>query len=267
MSVETSMNAPLNFDPSLPPLLTGHPVLPPLDPFQAAVEAMEKSSGEAGDFFWSCDPDRISYAIVLEPDVARAQAQEMLFVAMTAMADAIGALSPPELGITWIWPSVIHANGARVGLARMKLSSGDDESGSPDWMVVGIQLALKSVDSLEPGKTPDKTTLWDEGAVEIDTVTAIESLSRHFLTWVHRWEGDSFRPVHETWLFRCNGYRKAVEVMTDGGSLAGTFAGLDESGNLLLKRDGEAPQIDVLQAADHLEPSLAALPVGDEGKN
>lgn len=260
------MNAPLNFDPSFPPLLTGHPVLPPMDPFQAAVDTAERGEAEAGDLFWSCDPEEISYAIVLEPDVARTQAQEMLFVAMNAMADAIGAISPPELGITWTWPSVVQANGARVGLAQMALSKGDDENGAPDWMVVGIRLALKPNETVEPGKTPDRTTLWDEGAVEIDTVTALESLSRHFLTWVHRWEGDGFRPVHEAWLFRCDGYRKAVKVKTDGGALTGTFAGLDESGNLLLKRDGDAPQIDVLQAADHLEPSLAALPVVDEGK-
>jgi BirA family biotin operon repressor/biotin-[acetyl-CoA-carboxylase] ligase len=261
------MNAPLNFDPSFPPLLSGHPVLPPMEPFEAAVDAAERGEAEAGDLFWSCDPDQIAYAVVLEPDVARERAQEMLFVAMTAMADAIGAISPPELGITWTWPTVIHANGARVGLAQMALSSGDDEAGAPDWMVIGIRLALKPAEGVEPGKTPDRTTLWDEGAVDIDTATALESLSRHFLTWVHRWEGDGFKPVHEAWLFRCDGYRKTVEVQTDKGSLAGTFAGLDETGNLLLKRDRGAPEIEVLPAADCLEPARAAVPVGDEGKN
>lgn len=261
------MNAPLNFDPSFPPLLTGHPVLPPMEPFQAAVDAAECGGAEAGDLFWSCDPDEIAYAIVLEPDVGRDRAQEMLFVAMTAVADAIGAISPPELAVTWTWPSVIYANGARVGVAQMAFSSGDDEAGAPEWLVIGIRLALKPTGESEPGKTPDRTTLWDEGAVDIDTVAALESLSRHFLTWVHRWEGDGFKPVHEAWLFRCDGYRKPVEIRTDKGSLAGTFAGLDESGNLLLKRDGEAPQIDVLQAAEHLEPERAARPIGDEGND
>jgi len=255
------MTVALNFDPSFPPLLTSRPVVPPIDPMEAAVEAANRGEAEAGDLFWSCDTTEISCAVVLEPDVSRPRAQEMLFVAMTAMADAVGALCPPELAITWRWPHAVYANGARLGQARMIVSEDDDENGSPLWMAVALRLALTPTDAAEPGKTPDRTTLWDEGAVELEAVPALESLSRHFLTWVHRWEVDGFKPVHEAWLFRCDGYREEVAVATADGDLQGTFTGLDESGNLLLREGGEGATVRILNVADHLSEDRTARPL------
>lgn len=255
------MTVALSFDPSFPPLLTSRPVVPPIDPLAAAVDAANRGAAEAGDVFWSCDTSEISCAVFLEPDVPRARAQEMLFVAMTAMADAIGALCPPELGITWRWPHIVYANGARLGQARMVVSEDDDEDGSPLWMVVALKLALTPTDTSEPGRTPDRTTLWDEGAVELEALPALESLSRHFLTWVHRWEVDGFKPVHEAWLFRCDGYREEVAVATAEGVVQGTFTGLDESGNLLLSEGGEGGPVKILNVAEHLGDDRVARPL------
>ncbi|WP_417667022.1 biotin/lipoate--protein ligase family protein [Roseibium sp.] len=245
---------PLDLNPGFPPLLYGRPVLEPHDPFEAAVSAAGSGEAEAGDLFWSCVQDRISFAVVLEPEVERARAQEMLFVLMVACADALGAISPPELAITWTWPAAIFGNAARLGDARMAISDSDDPEGAPDWMVIGLNLALKPSGEGEPGKTPEKTTLWDEGAVDVEAVPALESLSRHFLTWVHRWETDSFKPVHEAWLFRCDGYRKDVQL----GDVAGAFTGLDDKGNLLLKTDGGVESFELLP---HLEAGVFAKPV------
>ncbi len=256
------MSAPLNFDPSFPPLLSGQPVLPPLDPADVAVEAATGGKAEAGDFFWSCDASRISYAIVLEPEVVRDRVPEMLFVAMTAMADAIGAVSPPELAITWRWPNLIYANDARVGIASLAVSEESDGTGAPAWIVVSINLALVPDAVQEPGTTPDQTTLWDEGAGEIETVPALESLARHFLTWVHRWESDGFHPVHEAWLFRCDGYKKPVTVKTADAALQGTFLGLDETGNLLLKLEEGGYGPTILSVMAHLDAGWAAQPAG-----
>ncbi|WP_289033446.1 biotin/lipoate--protein ligase family protein [uncultured Roseibium sp.] len=252
------MNEPLNFNPSLPPLLSGHPVLPPLDPFEAAVSAAGSGEGEAGDLFWSCATETIAFAIVLEPDVERSRVQEMLFVLMVSAADALGAICPPEMGISWNWPTAINANRASLGMARMVVSEGDDENGAPDWMVVGLELGLKPTSDAEPGEDLAATTLWDEGGVDVEAVPALESLARHFLTWVHRWESDGFKPVHEAWLFRCDGYRKTVSLLEGETPVTGNFMGLDNHGNLLLKVGDDAR---VFAALDHLSPATCALPV------
>ncbi len=253
-----SMSEPLNFDPSFPPLLNGRPVLTPLDPFEAAVNAVCHGEAEAGDLFWSCATEEVSFAVVLEPDVDRSRVQEMLFVLMVGCADALGAICPPELAIAWNWPHALYANGARLGQARMKVSEGDDETGAPDWLVVGLTFALKPTSSLEPGATPDSTTLWDEGAVDVEAVPALESLSRHFLTWVHRWQSDGFKPVHEAWLFRCDGYRKQVSAGEGADIVLGSFTGLDETGNLVLSAAGGTS---VLKVCDHLTDAAIARPL------
>jgi hypothetical protein len=51
-------------------------------------------------------------------------------------------------------------------------------------------------------------------------------MSRHFLTWLRRWEEDGFRPVHDAWRARAE---PAMTVGTAG------FVGLDEDGRALLK--------------------------------
>lgn len=218
----------------LPPMLTGRPVVPPDDPFAVACGAAAAGEAVAGDLFWSPVHDRVAMALVLEPEVPRARSMEMLFTLMVAAADSIGALGPPELAFTWQWPNRLFANDASVGQVAFKLSDSDDPDGAPDWLVVGIEIACRQSEEAEPGRAPDRTSLWDEGAVDLSPAQIVGSLSRHFLTWLHRWETDGFKPVHEAWLFRCDGYRDHVQV--PGTELAGEFIGLDDSGNLLLKQ-------------------------------
>lgn len=249
----------ISFNPAFPPLLTGHPVLPPLDAFDTAVEVATIGQAGAGDLFWSCASEDVSFAIVLEPEVDRGRAQEMLFALMVSAADAIGALCPPELAITWDWPDRINANGARLGAARMTLSPGDDDAGQPEWLVIGLNLQLQPRDGVDPGRSPDQTTLWDEGAGDLEAILVLESLSRHFLTWVHRWDTDGFKPIHDAWLFRCDGYRKDVVTDIAGQRVEGTFAGLDETGNLLLKRTDGTGETSALAVPDHLSVPVRAI--------
>ncbi|MBO6758851.1 MAG: hypothetical protein JJ902_21150 [Roseibium sp.] len=249
----------------LPPLLSGHSVVPPMEPVGAAEAALRDGKAEAGDVFWSCDTDRIAVTVVLEPEVSRPRTQEMLFALMVAAADAVGALGPPELAFTWRWPNLFYANGARVGTAHLRASAGENEEGAPDWLLVGLDLQLKPHPSVEPGSAPDRTSLWDEGAVDLDTTQMIASLSRHFLTWLHRWESDGFRPIHEAWLFRCDGYKQDVTIDAPGSGarLTGRFLGLSETGDLVVKpvapQDGEARSLPLL---DHLAAGhTGAVPV------
>ncbi|WP_417694179.1 biotin/lipoate--protein ligase family protein [Roseibium sp.] len=235
----------------LPPLLNSRPVVPPDDPFEAACQAAAADQADTGDLFWSTRADRLTFGLVLAPEVKPEQARHMLFVMMVAAADALGAIAPPEIGITWAWPATVLANRGKLGGARMAMSQSVDDDGAPDWLVVGLDLALQP-DSLqgqgdsEPGQQPDVTSLWDEGAAELDTVGCLESLSRHFLTWLHRWESEGFRPVQEAWLFRCEGYKQEIEVSGPDGSRKGRLLGLDEAGNLLLKPEGCAvDQVDL----------------------
>ncbi len=236
-------------DPTFPPLLTGHGVSAPNRPFDVAVRQADEGRLTAGDLVWARDTDRLDYAIVLEPDVVGDQAAEMLFLTMVALGDAVGALAPPEVGVYYRWPGGIDVNGANAGRARIAIAPSQASNAPPPWMVVGLTLAIRSTDRrTEPGQIADRTTLYEEGCAEIDRTQLLESVSRHFLAWVDTWETEGFASVHETWLGRCRDVGETVTVETKQGVVTGTFVGLDDRGNLLLRTETGVESIMTLDA-------------------
>lgn len=240
-------------DPTFPPLLTGHDVSGKDRPF--VVACMRAAAGEigAGDVVWSRNTQRLELAIVLEPEVAFERAVEMLPVAMVAAGDSIGALAPPQVGLTFTWPNILRLNGARAGEVHVAVAGDPAPEAVPRWMVVGFELRLvRQPSDPEPGEVPDITWLAEEGGGSLTRTDLIESYCRHFLTWVHDWEEEGFRAVHESWLYRAAERRSRIEAAgPDGTPVAGSFLGLDERGNLLLKDDSGV--VRSLYLADYIE--------------
>ncbi len=235
--------------PDFPPLMTGHEVAPPAEPVSLACRRAASGSAGAGDVFWGGSNGHLNVAIVLEPEVAAKQAREMLFVAMVALGDCIGALSPPEVGIFYRWPGVILANGAEVGRAQLALPEPDDDTAIPQWLVVAVALAVRPADNApDPGTDIDHTTLWDEGCGSLDRNRLLESYCRHFKIWVHTWESDGVRPVREAWLARAEGRGETVAIVYDGAERTGTFLGIDETGGLVLKTGDTTTILDLSTA-------------------
>ena len=223
-------------EPTFPPLLTGHALKRPARPFAEAVGGARSGGLGAGDVVWSRNVNRLDCAIVLEPEVRRQRALEMLYVAMVAFGDAFGAVAPPEVAVTYRWPQSILVNGAFVGDMPIAVAAETGADGAPAWLVIGAESVLRD-DSRgrEPGHDPDRTTLFDEGCGEVTRTSLLESYCRHFLAWVHTWEQDGFAAAHESWLRRAHDHEREVTIDCADGSLTGTFVGLDESGNLLLR--------------------------------
>jgi len=222
-------------EPKFPPLLTGHKSTDPAGPFrQAQTGAGEQRLG-AGDLIWSIDETQLRFAIVLEPEVDRQRCHEILFVLMVAFADAFGATAPPEVEMTYEWPNKFLANGAEVGSARLALAN-QEIDGIPQWMVIAlsIRMAPRRGDP-EPGHDRSRTTMWDEGCASISAVSLLEATARHFLAWVHGWEEDGFKGIHQTWSQRL-AMGKRYECDYQGRRVAGEPLGLDEHGGLLVRQ-------------------------------
>lgn len=238
-------------DPTFPPLLEGHDVKGGDVPFEVACARAAAGALGAGDVVWSRNTSRIDLAIVLEPEVALERAVEMLPLALVAAGDCLGALTPPQVGVSFTWPNIIRINGAVAGEVRAAV--GEGRAGRvPDWLVLGLTLRhTKRSGEQEPGHTPDATWLSEEGGADVTRTAFIESYCRHFLTWINTWNDDGFRPVHESWLFRAHDRDRTVQVPNGDGVAEGRFLGLDDGGNLLLKRaDGSTV---ALQLADRFE--------------
>ena len=157
----------------------------------------------------------------------------MVFAAALGISDALGALGPPETAVHFLWPATILLNAAEAGRIRAAAASGED----PDWLVVGLELALAAPQGQEPGRDPSRTTLAEEGCGEIAAVALLESWSRHTLVWINRWLEDGMAPLHADWRARARGIGEEIVEPFAPEPGRGVFMGIDETGNMLLRQD------------------------------
>lgn len=232
--------------PHFPPLFTGHELKPGQSPVRKAASGAAKGKYGAGDLLWLRDHQVLDYAVVLEPDVGREKALDMVFTQMVALGDAIGAIAPPEVAITYRWPNKVLANGAEIGAVHAVLSDKNDEQGYPAFLIVATRIAVKpTAEDIDPGHDPNRTTLWDEGCGSLDAIEVLDSVARHFMSWLHTWQEDGFQPV----LTQLDGRMVPGHALSFNG-IEGTFLGMDENANALLKRADGTKLIAVSEALD-----------------
>lgn len=223
--------------PSFPPLLTGHPTALTENPAEIAADKVAAGTAAAGDLFWSPAENRLKFALVLEPEVTAERCYEMVYVAMTAFGDAAGALMPPEVAVTYNWPSSLLVNEGEVGFVDIQISANENDAGIPDWLVLSMDIELRPEEFLtDPGKSYHRTSFWEEGCGHISRTELLDSIARHFLTWLHNWEEEGFRAIYNQWTQRLNA-RKDITLVYDGEKLTGDFIDLEETGNAFFRID------------------------------
>lgn len=243
-------------DPEFPPLFSAVGVKAPDSPLSAALSAIGKGEAEAGDLFWARAVDIANCALVLEPEYGLARAMQIVPVAMVALGDAIGAIGPPNLGITYGWPGLIYANGGHVGDIAAYVAPHSAADTVPQWLVLTMEIVVKSAKPKgEPGDHVSATELWEEGAGDLDRTQILESFARHLLAWIDTWETDGFRQVHEMWMFRAADRDGFVSVDFGGRNSEGTMIGLDENGGLLVKTGDGISGIPLTDAVNIAEPN------------
>lgn len=231
-------------DPQLPPMFTGHPIKTPDRVLPFACSGAAAGRLGAGDFIWARNTTQIECALVLEPEVGLARSLQMAVVMEVALAEALGSVCPPQVSVEFRWPGLILVNGGIAGSVR--LAAPRQKAGAhgfeqvPPWLVIAMNLDLKHPDRHgEPGDLVERTSLYEEGAGEVDRNAVLEALAPRLLAWIHTWLEDGFRPIHEQWLFRAEG-RVAAMKFSD---FSGLVLGRDEAAGLVLKTDGGAVQI------------------------
>lgn len=223
-----------NDPPLLPPILTPIPVVNGIDVFAKAIAVAGKS--ETGTVLYSENPEYVEVAIILSPEIPKIKCNQMLYIMMVASGDAIGALAPPEVAVTYAFPGFIFLNRGEAGLVKVEIAPSNDDQSIPDWMVVGLKLRLNNnIEINENEINADVTSLADEGGGYVSRTRAIESLSRHFLAWVSQWEDEGFKPVTEVW----NKRREQTKVVTLKSGQEVSWVGLDENGLAIVKSNAQ----------------------------
>ncbi|MGC2855761.1 biotin/lipoate--protein ligase family protein [Novispirillum sp. DQ9] len=140
-------------------------------PADAAGAAVAAAAAEPGQVFWRADVEALDCAIVILPEPAAA------VLAGRALSDALGALGPPHAELA-VEDEAVRLNGATVGVLRV-------EAAGPLALLL-LSLRLADTTTPDPGLTPDRSTLRDEGFdAGIDAEAILDAFLRHLLFHSH----------------------------------------------------------------------------------
>jgi biotin-(acetyl-CoA carboxylase) ligase len=170
--------------------------------------------------------DLAEFAVVLEPGEALVSARRSFYAGMTALADALSALAPPETPIAIEWPDRLEVAGRLVGAGRLGWPQSADEYERPDWLVFGAVIRLVSMRSGAAALDPLSTALADEGFGEVGAERLVEGFTRHLMVAIDCWQEGEFAAIAQSYLARLRpepGVRRAI----------------DTSGNLRIEHPGQ----------------------------
>lgn len=219
--------------PTFPPLLKGL-ATGPANPFSVAVREAQKGV-DSGLLTWSLSTERLRAALVLTPEVPLEAAMAAFCACALGIQNALGAHAPPETAVHLDWTGGIRMNGGHVGGLHVAAST-RDPSAEPDWMVIGLELTLSLPDALEPGETPDWTSLQQEGCADIDPTLILEAWSRHSMLWLNGLDDPKGRAdLHRNWSGLAWNIGGDISLPLDGTHHLGKFLGVDENFGMLLK--------------------------------
>lgn len=195
----------------------------------AHAHAMTHAAEEgAGTLVYVGRFDLAEFAVVLEPDEPLSQARRTLYAGMTALADAISVIAPPETPVTIDWPDAIRVNFGLVGGGRLGWPADAKENEPPQWLVFSAMIRLVSLGEDEAGLRPLTSALEDEGFDGEASDRLVEAFARHFMTVLDTWQEQGFSGAIKTYLPYL-----AKESET------GLRRDIDENGDLLVRRVGK----------------------------
>ena len=185
---------------------------------------------------WESERGNLFCSVLVDPGCPPAQAMQLSFVAVVALAETLEAQVPHGTAVECKWPNDVLINGRKAAGILLELVAGH----GGDRLVVGI--GVNAVQAPE-GAGISATSLAAEGCSETDPGRLLEKLCRRFAHWHRRWSRAGFAPVRAAWLTRAKEIGAPVVVRLARESFAGAFAGLDEDGALLVAAAGELRRV------------------------
>jgi biotin-(acetyl-CoA carboxylase) ligase len=163
--------------------------------------------------------DVAEFALVLEPTDPLYQARRVFYAGMTALADALAGIAPPETAIHIEWPDALYVNWGLVGGGRLAWPRKVSEDEIPPWLVFGAVIRTASATGIDPGVTPDITALEQEGFAEISSSRVVESFARNFMQTLDAWQDRGFEAVTKSYFERLSRESGQHSEMDDNGDL------------------------------------------------
>lgn len=219
---------------SLPPVF--HPVRVPgwADAFERAVHGARRGA-EDGTLYWAERSDRLDLGLALTPETPLGEARLGFYAAMLGVGDALGALVPPTVAVTFDWPGAIEVNGAIAATVRAASAPVKTLKARPRWLVLGVGVEIGGGPDDAPGRDRQRTSLYEEGCGEVTAQALLEAFARHFLVWLDAWQSAGFRHLVEAYLRHLLAYVEQRPTVVGRRGAPATILGIDDSGGLRIK--------------------------------
>lgn len=178
---------------------------------------------------WTSEPGNLYASLLATLEGPPAKAAQLSLLVGVAVHDAVEHLAP-RVAVDLKWPNDLLIDGAK--LAGILIESQTVPGASSLSVVIGIGLNLAHHPEL-----PDRrsTSLVEHG-VTVAPETALASVSQCLGRWLAAWEGGEGEScVRRAWLERAMQRGTPLSVRAGGETLTGWFAGLDDTGALLLE--------------------------------
>lgn len=195
------------------------------------AQSQTRGRGRSGRA-WASPPGNLYASILVRAPETAGQGPEIGFAAALAVRDTILDLprhNAPPPPVACKWPNDVLVAGRKTSGILAEMAADPDGRG---WIVVGIGI------NLIPLEVPD--ALYPVGALadhHIDTTPAhaLTVLSRMLAKWLAVWRTDGFAAVRAAWETCGPVIGAPLTVRLPEGPVSGAFAGLDETGALLLE--------------------------------
>lgn len=196
------------------------------DPLARAVELAGRP-GFDGTLVWADRPDRLSFALLLEPEAPLARTLEIYHLFTVAAGDALGGLAAPAYPLAIRFPNLILFDGLELARLRCAWPEGTAPDEVPAWIVFGLEAEL--TEPAEPGEEPHRITLAGAGAT-VPAAAFVEAVARHFLYWLGRYESHGFAEVRRALDQRLERRGETASFRLGGIEAAGVVRGFDDEG-------------------------------------
>ena len=184
--------------------------------------------GRSGRAWLSGEGD-LAATLLFDPCCEPALLHQLALVAGIAVHAALTPLLPTGAGVRLKWPNDVLVGEAKLGGILVETST---FAGRP-LAAIGVGINIAEAPDV-PGR--NVTSLIQCAAKESSPSELLQPIAEQMEHWLRIWQsGAGFASIRRAWLDRAGHIGEPMTVNTGSSTVNGTFAGIDETGALLLQ--------------------------------
>ena len=217
---------------------------------------------------WQSAPGNLAATLLFEPGCPSSVLHQLSLLAGVAVHDGIcdlAARGPCRVQdasrrLQLKWPNDILLEGGKLGGILIESTS----LGAGTVAAIGIGINVAAAPCV-PGRA--SACLAGMGVTAAPRAV-LEAISTALADWLARWSrGREFEQIRRAWLERAAAPSSPMSINTGEGTISGTFAGLDETGALLLTCRSATGASDTIRRFTFGDVTLASERSADLGKD